>query len=197
MSRIEEHQVPGWSPGRIGEAPFGSLTIFGLVMVIYADLTELEFYVNWGEGVFVVPPARPTMTFRGSSPAAAAVETLLGSKPTAPFVPDAGIVEKWFGIKPTVHDRRPLTKEQAEEEDVQTEAAWEEEDRREMQEQARLSRVLRPLVGGLSDDGSTHVDPSTGARYFECVCCGQYFSDISDMHSGGECNLCHAVNKDD
>lgn len=39
-------------------------------------------------------------------------------------------------------------------------------------------------------------DPRNGAKYLTCESCGR-ICDLEDYHSGGECNLCHAINKDD
>lgn len=47
-----------------------------------------------------------------------------------------------------------------------------------------------------NDSGFDLLDPATGARYIECESCGQAV-DEDDYHSGMECNLCHAMNKDD
>jgi hypothetical protein len=48
------------------------------------------------------------------------------------------------------------------------------------------------------DTDSTHYDPLTGVKYTVCSCCDLPMDvDLGEMHSGGECNLCHAMNKDD
>jgi len=47
-------------------------------------------------------------------------------------------------------------------------------------------------------DGNTLIDPRTGIRYMECISCGMIMDmDMDERHSGGECNICHAINKDD
>lgn len=45
-------------------------------------------------------------------------------------------------------------------------------------------------------EGYTLIDPRTGIKYMECDSCGMV-CELEDYHSGGECNICHAVNKDD
>lgn len=47
------------------------------------------------------------------------------------------------------------------------------------------------------DYGCTLEDPRTGERYMECVSCGMIMDPVEEHHSAGECNFCHAVNKDD
>lgn len=44
--------------------------------------------------------------------------------------------------------------------------------------------------------GHAYRHNKTGEHLSECVSCGRLFT-IEGMHSGGECNMCHAVNKDD
>jgi len=44
--------------------------------------------------------------------------------------------------------------------------------------------------------GFTHRDRSNGNLYCECTSCGMIMEQ-EDNHSGGECNMCHAMNKDD
>ena len=46
------------------------------------------------------------------------------------------------------------------------------------------------------DDEWTLTDPRTGRRYMECIACSMIMT-IEDHHSGMECNLCHAMGKDD
>lgn len=48
----------------------------------------------------------------------------------------------------------------------------------------------------VDDEGHDCYDPRDGTRYWRCVSCGM-ICDIDEIHSAGECNLCHAVNKDD
>lgn len=43
----------------------------------------------------------------------------------------------------------------------------------------------------------THVDRRDGTKYALCVSCERVMWNIESSHSAGECNLCHAVNKDD
>lgn len=46
------------------------------------------------------------------------------------------------------------------------------------------------------DYGHTHQEKDTGNYFTQCFSCWRLFI-TEGMHSGGECNLCHAVNKDD
>jgi hypothetical protein len=46
------------------------------------------------------------------------------------------------------------------------------------------------------DDGHTHAHKETGERLTQCISC-EYMFTQEGMHSGGECNMCHAMNKDD
>ena len=45
-------------------------------------------------------------------------------------------------------------------------------------------------------DGFNYIDPQTGTGYYLCLSCNRLF-ELEDFHGGGECNFCHAVNKDD
>lgn len=83
-------------------------------------------------------------------------------------------------------------------------------DEQELREQEELRAKVVPFdsedsgisaeevesIGEYDDDGCNVVDPTTGIRYFQCCSCGMV-GDLEDSHSAGECNLCHAVNKDD
>lgn len=44
-------------------------------------------------------------------------------------------------------------------------------------------------------EGYDCYDPRSGAKYLTCDSCGR-ICDLEDYHSGGECNFCHAMNKD-
>lgn len=48
----------------------------------------------------------------------------------------------------------------------------------------------------LDEEGYDCIDQRTGIKYLTCLSCGM-ICDLEEYHSGGECNLCHAVNKDD
>ena len=48
----------------------------------------------------------------------------------------------------------------------------------------------------ISAEGYDCYDPRTDERYLTCLSCG-LICELEEYHSGGECNLCHAVNKDD
>ena len=64
-------------------------------------------------------------------------------------------------------------------------------------EQEKLERTLVKLSPDEAwETGAEYKDPGTGELYWECVSCGK-FMDQEDCHSGGECNYCHAIHKDD
>ena len=68
-----------------------------------------------------------------------------------------------------------------------------EEDRKQRERDARCIRLTKA-----DDDGNTHYDPATGKKYMECISCFRMmFLPNGEHHSAMECNLCHAVNKDD
>lgn len=70
----------------------------------------------------------------------------------------------------------------------------------EYERQQDLKAHVKPLTDeeiSEDEDGCTVVDPRTGTRYMVCNSCGMIMDHVEDHHSGGECNLCHAVNKDD
>lgn len=167
--------------------PFGNLSIHQINMFVYSDGTRLILLSTCGTYTgpsFPPPGAFPEMWFEK--------KTYLDGSST--LVPDAAQVKAWFGLDPIVLDYSHITYEQHVEQKKAYEKAEEEEYRRLTQEQKRLSRVL---VEDYSEEGTTHRDPDTGRRYSQCVSCYRYFGDVEDMHSGGECNLCHAMNKDD
>jgi len=68
------------------------------------------------------------------------------------------------------------------------------EDRDDAEQAALQGRVVS--LREFDDDGLNVVDPTTGQHYFQCNSCG-HVGDLDDAHSGGECNFCHAVNKED
>ncbi len=81
--------------------------------------------------------------------------------------------------------------------------------------QERNERALKQRCVPLNepDDEGTHVDPTTGEHYMECTSCGMMMKDGGDhsvltaperaqeiqllVGSGMECDVCHAINKDD
>jgi hypothetical protein len=46
------------------------------------------------------------------------------------------------------------------------------------------------------DEDNTHINPDTGERHIVCDNCDLPMN-LEEMHSGGFCNLCHAMAKDD
>lgn len=63
------------------------------------------------------------------------------------------------------------------------------------EQQDRKAHILE-LPEGMDDDGYTCYDPRTDVRYMQCECCGM-ICELEEYHSAGECNFCHAINKDD
>ncbi len=68
----------------------------------------------------------------------------------------------------------------------------------EFRREQELLRHLEPLEECEDANGLilTHFDPRNWNKYALCDCCGRIM-ELEDSHSAGECNLCHAVNKDD